>query len=68
MYPWTSAYKGLRICGRFSPRQGILGFGPVPLTGRGPDSPANDSDTPGLWWLDIPGLGPETPDLGVRIL
>ena len=52
------------------------------LTGRGPDSPAIGSDTPGLWWVrhsgfrsGFPGLGssdtprirPDTPDFGLEL-
>ena len=36
----------------------ILGFdlGRIGLTGRGPDSPAIDLDTPGLWWFRHSGF------------
>ena len=34
------------------------------LTGRGPDSPAICSDTPGLWWSRHSGFGSEFSGLG----
>ena len=52
------------------------------LTGRGPDSPAICSDTPGLWWSrhsgfgsefsgfgssDTSGVRPDNSDLGFRV-
>ena len=62
----------------------ILGFdlGRTGLTGRGPDSPAIGSDTPGLWWFrhsgfrpgnsglvspDTPSRCPDTPDFWSRV-
>ena len=48
----------------------ILGFdlGRTGLIGRGPDSPAIGSILRVCGGLDIPGLGPDSLDLGVRIL
>ena len=45
-----------------------FGLGRTGLTGRGPDSPAICPDTPGSWGLGIPGMVPDSPDSGVRIL
>ena len=44
----------------------ILGFdlGRTGLTGRGPDSPAIGSDTPGLWWFRHSGFRPGNSGLG----
>ena len=53
-----------------APRIPAFGLGWTGLTGRGPDSPAIGSDTPGLWWFRHSEFrsSPDTPDLGVRIL
>jgi len=44
----------------------ILGFdlGRTGLTGRGPDSPAIGSDTPGLWWFRHSGFRSGNSGLG----
>ena len=65
-----------------TPRIPAFGLGWTGLTGRGLDSPAIGSDTPGLWWFrhsgfrsgfsglsspDTPSIRPDTPDFWFRV-
>ena len=57
-------YDLVRVCFRLA---GLTGAW-TGMTGRGPDSPAICSILRVCGGLDTPGLGPNSPGLGVRIL